>query len=324
MDKTLLPLSVQKNIQSLLVASDSTLALKTAREQLTNRYREAGGQTKSGFSSSLEALAYIATRLPATYAAIKAVLSQAPVDDVTSVLDLGAGPGTAALAAALHWPKCSQFHLIEGDSYMKELSQQLLQNVPEISHQQFSFEHSDLLHLSLNRTYDLVILSYVLNELSTHEQATVLQGAWEKALKGVVIVMPGTPIGYEQLMRARDVLIDLGAFIAAPCPHNKVCPLKEGDWCHFSTRLSRSSLHKKIKDAALSYEDEKYSYIIALRDISPRSPGRIIRKPLKRSGHVTLDLCTKDGLQRKIVSRREKVLYKAANERFWGDNWGDI
>ncbi|MCE3231248.1 MAG: hypothetical protein K0R52_1176 [Alphaproteobacteria bacterium] len=278
-------------------------------------------EPQSGFFSPHEAVAYIAARLPATFAAAKAVLPHVPLESVTSVLDLGAGPGTAALAAALHWPECKRLHLIEGDAFMSEVSQHLFKGVPEIAHQTFSFQHANLLTAPRDMTYDLVILSYVLNELSAEDQAKVLKKAWDHGEKGVVIVMPGTPTGYRQLMGLRDQLTGMGAFIAAPCPHHDACPLKAGDWCHFSTRLSRPSFHREIKGVSLPYEDEKFSFLVALRTPTPRASARVIRKPLQRSGHVTLDLCAKAGLTRQTISKRDKGRYKAATKVGWGDSW---
>jgi ribosomal protein RSM22 (predicted rRNA methylase) len=313
----LLPIGVQKNIEALLNAAASKPSLKKAREQLTQRYREAGVKM-AGFVSPEEAIAYVAARMPATFAAVQAALGRVPLD-IFSVLDLGAGPGTAALAAALHWPACSRFHLVEGDSFMKGVSQRILQDVVQIASQTFSFQQANLTNLSIDDSYDLVILSYVLNELSIKDQTYVLKRAWEKSSKGLVIVVPGTPASYQQLMGMRNLLIEGGAFIAAPCPHHNACPLVGGDWCHFSTRLARSSSHREIKGVSLSFEDEKFSYLVALKEPAERSLARIIKRPLKGSGHVLLDLCTKDGLKRQTLSKREKAKYKAATNGVWGD-----
>lgn len=318
----MLPLSLQGRIQALLETVGSKETLVRSREELTKRYRlQQPG--RAGYASSFEALAYIAARLPATYAALEAVLPHVPLKDVTSVLDMGAGPGTAALAAALHWPDCRRLHLIEGDAFMSVTSQKLLDNLPEVAHQAFSFQQDNLLTATFESAYDLVVLSYVLTELSPENQARVLKKAWDQARKGIVIITPGTPKGYQQLMGLRNQLMALGAFIAAPCPHQEACPLKEGDWCHFSTRLPRSALHREIKDVSLPFEDEKFSYLIAVRTPVSRPMGRIIREPLRRSGHIILDLCTSVGIQRKTLSRKDKDHYKAATKASWGEAWGE-
>jgi ribosomal protein RSM22 (predicted rRNA methylase) len=136
-----------------------------------------------------------------------------------------------------------------------------------------------------------------------------------------VIVEPGTPKGYETILHARDLMIQKGAQIYAPCPHMMRCPLEQGDWCHFKTRLSRSSLHQYVKEAACGFEDEKFSYLIACKKRYPQTPyDRVLREPIHRSGHTLLTLCTHEGtVEKRTISRRDKELYAKAKRAKWGD-----
>ncbi|MGK8487789.1 small ribosomal subunit Rsm22 family protein [Nocardia asiatica] len=111
--------------------------------------------------------------------------------------------------------------------------------------------------------------------------------------------------------------------VAAPCPHQHVCPLAAGtDWCHFSTRINRSSLHRRLKGGELGHEDEKFSYVCASRTGHEAAPGRILRHPLKRKGLVTLQVCTQgDGVQQTLVSKRQGEAYRRARSVEWGDAW---
>ena len=61
-----------------------------------------------------------------------------------------------------------------------------------------------------------------------------------------------------------------GGSTLAPCPHDAPCPLPEGDWCHFATRLARSRTHRLAKGAERGFEDEKFAYAVLTR--SPTSP----------------------------------------------------
>jgi ribosomal protein RSM22 (predicted rRNA methylase) len=321
-----LPASFQARIQALL-ACESESSLVVARHQLTKRYREATlDYAPNGFKSSSEALAYMAARLPATFAAVEDALARVPVSSIDSVLDLGAGPGTGTLAAALRWPECEHFQLVEADAFMSRLSHRLLTKdprlpVPEIDRRIIKIDQANLLSFRAAQSYDLVILSYVLNELTPAQQDYILKKAWDASSKALVIVVPGTPVGYQHLMRARDLLIEAGCFIAAPCPHHQPCPLAPGDWCHFPVRFTRPNFHRDIKKVSLSYEDEKFSYLVGVREPLHRAPARIIRKPLMRSGHVILDLCTQEGVKRQTISRRDKDLYKGATDAVWGQEW---
>ena len=94
------------------------------------------------------------------------------------------------------------------------------------------------------------------------------------------------------------------------------------DWCHFSARVSRSSLHRQVKGGSLAYEDEKFSYVAAARFPVTPAPSRVVRKPQIRKGQVLLDLCEAESLLRRTtVTKRHGLLYKAARDADWGDVW---
>jgi ribosomal protein RSM22 (predicted rRNA methylase) len=91
--------------------------LVTTAAVLSDRYRQERRDGALHIDSRREALAYIAVRMPATYAAVRASLdaiAQARPDFApTTLLDVGAGPGTALWAAADCWPGLSDALLIE-------------------------------------------------------------------------------------------------------------------------------------------------------------------------------------------------------------------
>ncbi len=92
------------------------------------------------------------------------------------------------------------------------------------------------------------------------------------------------------------------------------------DWCHFSARVARSSLHRQVKGGSLPYEDEKFGYVAATRFPAAAAEGRIVRRPQTRKGQVLLDLCTEGGaLRRDTVTKRHGTRYKAARDAEWGD-----
>src|SRR5262245_32386093 len=74
-------------------------------ETISQRYRSAIG-SRDAIRDADDALAYAFTRLPATYAATAAVLTAVrdawPQFSPSSLVDAGAGPGTAAWAAVEH------------------------------------------------------------------------------------------------------------------------------------------------------------------------------------------------------------------------------
>jgi ribosomal protein RSM22 (predicted rRNA methylase) len=166
---------------------------------------------------------------------------------------------------------------------------------------------------------DLVVASYLVGELDTGALDGFVRHAWARTSDTLVIVEPGTTAGYERILAIRAAVIAAGGSTLAPCPHDAPCPLPEGDWCHFATRLPRSRTHRIAKGAERGFEDEKFSFVVLCRSPHPRPGARVIRRPDLRPGHVVLDLCTPAGLEQRTVSRREGDDYRRARKLHWGD-----
>lgn len=296
--------------------------LRTACFELTQRYNR--GQF---IENQLHRQAYMAARLPATYGATRQVLRgiEPLLTQITSLLDLGAGMGALAWAAADAMPKLHHITLFEKDLEMLRMGQHLTQD--SLSPLEISWCRDDITEAVSFPPHEVIVLSYVLNELSLKEQAHVILKSYEATDKFLIFIEPGTPNGYSNILMARTLLIDHGAHIVAPCPHRDPCPLlpafKKGkDWCHFSVRIPRGKYHRRAKEASLPYEDEKYSYLIASPHPQPQSGDRIIKAPMLKTGHVILDLCTRSGQQeRRIVSKSEGEAYTRARDCEWGDRW---
>jgi ribosomal protein RSM22 (predicted rRNA methylase) len=169
--------------------------------------------------------------------------------------------------------------------------------------------------------FDLVTASYLLNELPPADALALVSRTWSQTTGAVVLVEPGTPADYERMMVFRRHLIGLGATVLAPCPHDGECPMRD-DWCHFAVRLPRSAAHRAAKGAKRGFEDEKFTYVVAVRDadLVRRGGSRIIRHPLVRPGHVRFRLCRPDGLAEVTVSRSDPA-YRTARKRSWGDRF---
>ena len=113
-----IPSDLRQAIEGELRGADSRAVARAAAE-LSDRYR--AEEREGPFMSSDEhRLAYLATRMPATYAAVYAVLDEtaARLGDaaVASVIDVGAGPGTAAWAATDVFPDLERVTLVERDT----------------------------------------------------------------------------------------------------------------------------------------------------------------------------------------------------------------
>lgn len=300
----------------------STPELTAAAGMLSRRYRSELNDGQQHVSNPVLALAYIATRMPATYAAIRksldALVERLPGFTPANALDIGAGPATAMWAIADCWPGLEAVTLLEASTAMRAIGQRLSQ---ESSVQNISWRSEDLRSdLSGLAPHDMVTLAYVLGELAEKDRMKLVGRLWELASGALIIVEPGTTTGWLRILEARARLLAEGAHILAPCPHAHGCPVVSPDWCHFSVRLARSRLHRLAKQGEAPWEDEKFIYLIASRRPAGPSPARILAPPESRSGCVRLKLCRPEGhVEHKLVTRRARDAFKHARRRDWGD-----
>ncbi|MEV7530443.1 small ribosomal subunit Rsm22 family protein [Streptomyces hydrogenans] len=265
--------------------------------------------------------AYAAYRMPATFeaarGALEALWAAAPEWTPGTHTDVGGGTGAASWAVADVWEGGPRSTVLDWAEPALALGRELADGVLDAAWRRERIGTA----LRLDET-DLVTVSYVLKELTEGDRTALVAEAARAARGAVVVVEPGTPDGYERIIAARSVLIDAGLTVAAPCPHSGACPIEPGtDWCHFSARVNRSSLHRKVKGGSLPYEDEKYAYVAATRFPVRPAPGRVVRRPQIRKGLVLLDLCGPEGLGRETVTKRHGPLYKQARDAEWGDSW---
>ena len=315
-----LPAALRQAIDEALEgAAISELSADAA--ELSRRYRAEIRDGKFHVSDERAARAYLATRLPATYAAVRASL--AAVADVrpdfapTRLLDVGAGPGTVLWAAADCWPSLRAATLVEGSPVMRGYGERFAPALDvDVTWKAENFSAE----LTAAGTFDLVTLSFVLDELSPDERDRLVERLWRRTAGTLVIVEPGRPAGWERILRARTQLLEMAAHIVAPCPHAKACPVVAPDWCHFAQRLPRSRVHRLAKGGDVPWEDEKYSYVAVSRAPGSLPDARVIAPPQAGSGKVSLKLCQADGsAAQRLITRREGDAYKVARRAGWGD-----
>jgi ribosomal protein RSM22 (predicted rRNA methylase) len=268
-------------------------------------------------------LAYLAARMPATFAVVKRVLEECkkrvPSFSPKTLCDIGSGPGTAAWASINIFPEITKIFLYEKDPQWQHIGKLLMDHSQHPALNHAVWNQTDLMHENTFISNDLSILSYVIGELPMDAMTQLILQAWNSTSHMLVIIEPGTPHGFDRIKLVRDQLIKLGAFLVAPCPHHNICPMEHGDWCHFAERLERTPLHMAVKDATLGYEDEKFSFVAASKAPIELPYARILRHPQHHSGHIDFFLCGKEGLEKRTLSRRHKDLYKKAKKLEWGN-----
>jgi ribosomal protein RSM22 (predicted rRNA methylase) len=316
-----LPAKLQAAIEAELGQLDWR-SLSRSVADLTESYRQAPASLL--LAAPAHRAAYLAVRLPATYAACRHIFSSvaglAPTLDLRSLLDLGAGPGTASWAASEVLTSIETFSLVERDAELVALGKRLAATSAHPAICDARWIHQQLPPPEPFPPHDLVVLSYCLGELPERPAHTLLSSAWGAARKLLVIVEPGTRRGFQIVRGARDFLIGSGAFLLAPCPHHAACPMwMAGDWCHFAQRVERTSLHRRLKQGELGHEDEKFCYLVSAKSAINPPSARILRHPMKHSGHVQLLLCTAAGLERPTIGKAQGERYRRARRAQWGD-----
>lgn len=293
-----------------------------ARAQAISALYRSGAPSSQAIRGEEDALAYALTRMPATYAAVRAALEalslHAPDFQPRTVADMGCGPGTASWAAMDAFPSADDLFPVDGNRALLDLAGRLLQR------SRFFAIEGRLADLATTEIppADLVIAAYVLTEMPDAAALALAARLWAAAQGALVIVEPGTPAAWARLMAIRSTLIGQGAVVAAPCPHHAPCPLVAPDWCHFSQRLPRSRAHRLLKDADAPFEDEKYAYLALVRpDVAVRnSRARVLAPPVEDKAAISLKLCEPTGaLELRRIPKRDKAAYRAVRRADWGD-----
>lgn len=316
-----------QELQAAIDAETASIAQRDrmrAVAELTGSYqqREARGRA---IDSAAKLAAYLQVRLPATFAADSRVFAEIaslrPDWQPRSLLDLGAGPGTAVWAALKVFPSIQEITLVERESRIVEAGRRLAATSQVRAIRDAVWLQSDLREANVPDV-DLVVVSYALGEMAARDRPAAVTFAWSHAKDVLVIVGPGTPADFATILSARTQLLDAGAHIVAPCPHETLCPMNgTRDWCHFAQRLERTSDHRRLKSGDLSYEDEKFSYLVVSGHAVPKASARIVRHPQKHGGHVQLSLCTNDGLKQATITKSQGDKYRLARKAEWGEAW---
>ena len=306
-----------------VIAATATGSLREATGAMSRHYR-AGGTSIAG----VDFAAYLASRLPATFAAVSRVLAELsarrPDFAPSSLLDAGSGPGTASWATAERWPDLAEVTLLDNSAAFLDVAKALAAagGPPPLADARTVL--GDLSTLNVEKA-DLVVAAYAFAELREAAAATAALSLWQAAKAALVIIEPGTPQGHARILKARTALVEAGAHITAPCPHAQACPLGPGDWCHFAVRLPRRRMHMQAKGAQVPFEDEKFSYVIATRTPAATSPrwARVLTPPRETKAEVQLKLCTHGGLASPSIARRDRAAYKRARKLAWGQAFED-
>jgi len=313
-------------IQSLTGGKKISLErLQSAYSKLQSEYREKS--TVAPIDDLATALSYVAVRMNPIYSVLHLIFSELRRDLIDnwqpkSVLDIGSGPGTALFAACSVWEGITRIVAVERQEMLISVARALVQQIQRggdlaFPYDNIGWECSSVISWTGREKADLAVASYMLGELSDSDILSCIDAVWARTARVLVVVEPGTMEGFARLGGVRRHLIQQGAHILAPCGGNWEC---QAQWCHFSTRVTRTRVHQSIKEATLGYEDEHYSYLVASREIRPFAGARIVGRIRSNKFQTVVPVCTEGGAlcDLTFAKRSQPGKYKEAQRWHWG------
>src|SRR5476651_1380995 len=144
------------------------------RAALISRTYRDGGNSRA-IKTETDALAYALARMPATYAAVTASLNAlreiSPNFAPASLLDVGAGPGTATWAAAEAFSSLRSLFLLDANAALRALALDLGRD--NIRLRDMTYQRGEARAVLADaEPADLVVASYMIGEINSAEQET--------------------------------------------------------------------------------------------------------------------------------------------------------
>lgn len=276
--------------------------------------------------------AYLLFYWPVSYAQARSVLGELK-SRPRSVLDLGSGPGPMAFAALDAGAK---------DVTCADRSRPALQLATQLAVE--AGEGLPTRDWSPERplpdgTWDVITMGHVVNELFGPPSPPVLQRRADLAgqiaarvTKGgsLVIVEPALRETTRALLGVRDLLVDKGFAVRAPCFFRGGCPalVKDSDWCHAERGWRPPAVVEAIaRQAGLHKETLKMAYLVlappgeAWAEPPPGRVFRIVSEPLQGKGRARYMGCGPEGRVGLALQEKHRAEKNAA---FFSLQRGDV
>ena len=287
---------------------------------------------------------YLAYFLPVNLAKIQALLDEMPAPEADgrplTVLDVGSGPGTGALAV-LDWLRqqpggggraVEVVALDQSKPALRDAEQlwAAYARAAGLSSAMLSPVRADVakgrwlndLRAQRSEGFDLILAANVLSEVGDGsrdalERRTVLAEGLLGLLKpqgSLIIMEPALRDTSRSLHQVRDALLARQACtVYSPCLHDHPCPalIKADDWCHEERPWTPPPIVSAIDQVVGFIKDAlKFSYVILRKDgrtIVPRRPDlfRVVSELREMKGEKRAWLCNETG--RPEIGRQDRL-----------------
>ena len=194
-----IPQELKIAIENQLVGIKSNQIIENS-QKISSRYRNNIGDGKIFVNKQEEALSYAISRMPSTYCAIYSALDHTLEnynEKINTCYDMGAGTGAAiwAVNQFMHLEKCTCF---EREQVMINMGKKLMKGVELLK--QVDWKKFDILKDNFTEKADLVITSYMINELPEENKNEIIKKLWNATNKILLIIEPGTPAGFKNIV----------------------------------------------------------------------------------------------------------------------------
>ena len=225
--------------------------------------------------------AYLLWWWPQSYEKTRAVLRMFDAPAKPRILDVGAGPGPAAIAA---------LDELGGDALAFDASAAALAEAQALD-SRLRIESGEISKGLPRGEFDLILAANVLVE----QQVQFPRGGT------LLLLEPALKETGRALLRLRDKLLLEGWFAHAPCLTQKPCPALASpkDWCTLESRWSPPRYFKQLADATGLRADEMLSFsaVVLSRTAPEPRPGlrRVVGLSPPEKGKRRVWVCNDEG-----------------------------
>ena len=248
--------------------------------------------------------AYLLWWWPQTYVKVQATLTMVALPPAPRILDVGSGPGPAALAA---------LDLLGGEATCFDAAEEALAEARALGVVRTTRVLPD-------EDFDLTLVANVLSEVPDPL-------ALVRRLRGIVaVVEPALRETGRALLSLRDLLLREGWFALAPCFTQGPCPalVSAKDWCTAEARWDPPPFFRQLADATGLRADEVLSFVpLVLGRHAPDAPHdvwRVVGVAPPEKGKQRVWICGAEGRVPLVRLDRDR---RPDNEKFEGLRRGD-
>ncbi|KAJ3316068.1 hypothetical protein HDV04_000277 [Boothiomyces sp. JEL0838] len=306
-----------------------------------------------------ETIAYTASRMAPSYAAIFNVLTQLhkryPEFNPKSMIDFGVGTGSGVFAANLVWKDIQRTLGIDLSEHMLKVVERFSNADPALAIRNLKLQR----YLAIidkpnsDAKADLVLSAFTLSELpNDNNRKLTVKALWRQTNDILILIDRGNPSGFNAISTARTQIINLCKeentefHIIAPRRLLDKAPRENQKDIKYSylviSKRPRPTAHIDVNQIVLQDLENGDSVQVGKTESSLNSSAlevledgkelvqpsyqwdRIVMPLIKGKKHIIADLCTTDGdILRSTVSKSNSPedSYSLLRKLDWGDLW---